>query len=228
LFRRLHGASAGVVRPVPDEPLLAALAALPGFDADRVDPAGLELRRSRENRGRVAHAPFLDHRLAVDIDPVAVLGGEAEAVGAGFGRLDETRPADGAFAAGAAPLDVGPFLHRGFRRRAFEIAVGEVLGAQAGLRADRIDAKHIAFDGGFRRAYQPRALHVVDLALREAGLDAVEHRDRVRRRAVVVADQGVEAVGVRAQDGDPPRRALDGQQVALVLEKDHRGAGHFE
>src|SRR5690606_24768978 len=162
----------------------AALATLPGLDSDRIGLAAFEVDRAREDRRRVAHAPFLDHRLVVDIDAVAVLGREAEREAPAFGRLDEAGPADRRLAPGAAPLDVRPLFDRGLRRCAFEIAVGEMLRGEALLRAGGIDAQDRRIDRHFGRADEAGALHVIDLAIGKARLDPVEHRHRVAGRAV--------------------------------------------
>ncbi len=88
-----------------------------------------------------------------------------------------------------------------------------------------VEAQGGVGDGGFFGTDQAGALGIQDFGVGEAGADAVQHRDRRRRFAVIVADQGVEAVGIGTDDGDG-LRLIQRQQVVVVLQQDHRLARH--
>ena len=70
------------------------------------------------------------------------------------------------------------------------------------------------------------AFHINDFGLRKAIANAGKDGDRFRRRAVVVAFQCVETVGVGTDDGDRRGRLLQGKEVIFILEQNECFAGH--
>jgi hypothetical protein len=127
-----------------------------------------------------------------------------------------------AWRVGRPQLNVALASFTGGDRRAGELEAGIFLRLQALGRAGGV----LTEDGVRRcvagRPDQAGPLDIGDLGVREAGADAGQHGDRLRRRAVVVADQGVDAVGVGTDHGDRLRRGLQRQQ-AVVLQQHHRG-----
>ena len=103
-----------------------------------------------------------------------------------------------------------------------------MLGGEAGAGAGGVDTEHVGLDLRLGCADEAGALNIIDPAVRKARLEAIEHGHRLARRAVIVADQGIEAVGIGPDHRDPPRCALEGEQIAFVLEQHHRGSGHLQ
>src|SRR5690348_12047177 len=72
------------------------------------------------------------------------------------------------------------------------------------------------------RADQPGTLHVVDLGLRESRANTRENRHWGRGRAVVIAFERIETVGIRSDDSDARVCLLQWQKVILVLQQNKR------
>ena len=201
---RLAGGSDGVVARVagkaPDEALVATAAPLEGFDLDRVRALGLEAHLSAGCRGRIALGPVVGDELVIDPDAIALVGDESElilpvsgAVSVPVQRTDVLLRSLHASSAGPVSVRMGAPVSSGLSkcsaRRPRVEHVASVQRTATGMGVSIGPVRPI-----------PWAWMILDCGKRRA--DALEHGDRLRWSPVIVADQRLDAVCVRADDGD--------------------------
>ncbi len=72
------------------------------------------------------------------------------------------------------------------------------------------------------------ALDVDDLTIRQSGAQTRDNCHRMRRRAIVIAQQPQQAIGIGTDDGDFFERLFFQREYAIVFQQDDRFACHFQ
>ena len=183
------------------------------------------------------------HVLAVDLHDevfavaagIAVREAHAELLLAGSEWRDETGPAhaevilrDAGHGCGGVPVEVDGVIEACYRRRAFDLAVGEVLGFEALFVRIERGAQHGARDGKHHAVGIRSALCVEDLRTCELCAQSVDGHLRILRDGVVVAFERGERSSVRSNDGDGLVFRRRERKDAVVLEQHHCLLGGFE
>ena len=160
-------------------------------------------------RRRPGDVPQVRDEVPVDTDAITLAALQAQVMRAAFKGAQVAAPARRRLAVvrvRPAPFERGRGVASTADRRTRQVEVVEPLRLHARVGAVRVQAHRIRRHVLQRRGDPARAFHERDLRLPEAGADAGQHGDGLRRLAAVVADQRVDAVGVRADHGDAARR----------------------